>query len=204
MIDALPMPADLTALLLELEEFGRNNDAGTAERSQKMFNLERETAVLIHIMVRASSRRNILEIGTSNAYSTLWLADAVRALPSGHVTTVERIPVKVEMARNNIQRGRFEHVVTVVEGEASQVVKGLNGYYDCVFFDADRVSAPEQLKELLPKLTDNVLLLCDNILSHPQEVALYLAAVQSCREFSSVTVPIGKGLHIAFRDRRAA
>jgi predicted O-methyltransferase YrrM len=196
-------PADLAQLLVELENFGRQNDARTTERRQKMLNLERETAALIHVLVRASGRRNILEIGTSNGYSTLWLADGIRTFQLAHITSIERDPRKLSMARENIQRARFEKVVTLVEGEASDVVKTLSGPYDCVLFDADRASAPEQLHELLPKLAENILLLCDNIVSHPAEVAAYLAAVAALPDFCSVAVPIGKGLHIAFRERRS-
>ncbi|MGC1614399.1 MAG: class I SAM-dependent methyltransferase [Candidatus Acidiferrum sp.] len=193
------MPTDLAQLLVELEEFGRENDASTVDRRRKMLNLERETATLIHILVRASIRKNILEIGTSNAFSTLWLADAIRPFTAAHITSIERDPMKLTMARHNVRQAGFEHIVTLLAGEASEIVKRLHGPYDCVFFDADRVSAPEQLQDLLPKLSDNVFLLCDNVLSHPAEVASYLAAVQSLPGFSSIAVLIGKGLHIAFR-----
>ena len=68
-----------------------------------------------------------------------------------------------------------------------------------MFFDADRRSAPEQLRLLLPKLTPDALLLCDNVLSHPAEVAEYLAAVEALPDFQHVVVPIGKGLSMAHR-----
>jgi len=196
------MPADLAQLLLELEELGRENDARAVERTKKMLNLEPETARLIHLIVRASECRNILEIGTSNGYSALWLADAIRPFVSAHVTSIERDPVKIKMARHNIQRAGFENPITLLEGEASQIVQTLSGPYDCVFFDADRVSAAEQLRHLLPSLADKVILFCDNVLSHPAEVQEYLGAVQALDDFSDVQLPIGKGLHIAFRHRR--
>jgi len=70
-----------------------------------------------------------------------------------------------------------------------------------VFFDADRLSAPEQLEILLPKLEPDVLLLADNVLSHPEEVEAYIAAVEQLLGFVSITVPVGKGLHIAYRHK---
>jgi predicted O-methyltransferase YrrM len=75
----------------------------------------------------------------------------------------------------------------------------LPGPFDCVFFDADRISAPEQLRLLLPKLERDVLLLADNILSHPEEVAGYLKEFEQLPEFVTTTVTVGKGLHIAWR-----
>jgi predicted O-methyltransferase YrrM len=80
-----------------------------------------------------------------------------------------------------------------------QVVATLAGPFDCVFLDADRFSAPSQLALLLPQLTAEVLLLADNPLSHPQEIATYLAAVQALPQFEHLVIPIGKGLSIAYR-----
>ena len=71
--------------LLQMEHFGLENDQRENDRQQKMLNLKRDSAVLIHILVRATRRRNILGIGTSNGYSTIWLAGCSapsRARPS--------------------------------------------------------------------------------------------------------------------------
>jgi len=165
-----------------------------------MLNLEPETAALLHILVRATHRQSILEIGTSNGYSTIWLAHAMRARSNGRLVSIERNPAKLEMARENLQRAGLLNSVTLVEGEASDVVRTLEGPFDCVFFDADRISAPKQLEILIPKLVPDVLLVADNVLSHPEEVADYLSAVSGLTDFSSVTVPVGKGLNIAYRQ----
>ena len=87
----------------------------------------------------------------------------------------------------------------MIQGSATQVVHELAGPFDCVFFDADRLSAREQLKILLAKLAPDVLLLADNVLSHPHELADYIAEVEQLPGFASVTVPVGKGLHVAYR-----
>jgi predicted O-methyltransferase YrrM len=84
-------------------------------------------------------------------------------------------------------------------GEASAVVRELDGPFDLVFFDGDRTSAPEQLRLLLPKLASSVLVVADNVLSHPREIARYLAAVEKLEGFDHVVVPIGKGLSLAYR-----
>jgi len=83
-------------------------------------------------------------------------------------------------------------------------VAGLEGPFDCVFFDADRVSAPDQLRLLLPRLSPDVLLLADNVLSHPNEIAGYLAALEALRDFERVVVPLGKGLSVDHRAGDAA
>ena len=73
----------------------------------------------------------------------------------------------------------------------------------CVFFDADRVSAPTQLAALLGALSPDALLLYDNALSHPAEIADYLSMVDRLPDFVHSVVPIGKGLSMAYRDAGA-
>jgi predicted O-methyltransferase YrrM len=94
-------------------------------------------------------------------------------------------------------------MITVREGSATEIIRTLPGPFDCVFFDADRFSAPEQLHLLLPKLEADVLLLADNIISHSDEVAGYLAEFELLPEFVTTTATVGKGLHIAHRRARA-
>src|SRR5579862_5941082 len=83
------METSLRHLLTELEEAGRRNDAQEQDRSKKMLNLEPETALLLSILIRSSRRTRLLEIGTSNGYSTIWLAWATRQV-NGHVTSIDR------------------------------------------------------------------------------------------------------------------
>ena len=194
----------LRTLLAEIHESGRENDERETDRKRKMLNLDPETAAMIHILVRASGRKRILEIGTSNGYSTIWLADAARSAGAGQVASIDRNPAKVKLAKENLTRAGLMDFVTLYEGEASAIVRELPGPFDCVFFDADRFSAPGQLEMLLPKLQPDVLLLADNVLSHPAEIAGYLNAVNQSNGFSSVVVPIGKGLHIAYRQASRA
>jgi predicted O-methyltransferase YrrM len=193
------MEASLRQLLTDLEEAGRHHDAQEQDHSRKMLNLEPATARLLSMLVRSSRRTRLLEIGTSNGYSTIWLAWATR-LMGGHVTSIEREAHKLSLADGNLRQAGLREVVNLIHGDATQVVATLAGLFDCVFFDADRKSAPSQLALLLPKLTAEVFLLADNALSHPQEIAAYLAAVQALPQFEHLIIPIGKGLSMAYRQ----
>ncbi len=188
------MEASLRQLLTELAEAGRHNDAQEPDHSRKMLNLEPATARLL-----SSRRTRLLEIGTSNGYSTIWLAWATRPV-GGHVTSIEREAHKLALADANLRQAGLREVVDLIHGDATQVVATLAGPFDCVFFDADRKSAPSQLALLLTKLTAEVFLLADNALSHPQEIAAYLAAVQALPQFEHLIIPIGKGLSMAYRQ----
>ena len=192
------MEAHLRQLLTELEEAGRRHDAQEQEHSRKMLNLEPETAQLLSILVRSSRRTRLLEIGTSNGYSTIWLAWATHQV-GGHVTSIEREAHKLALADDNLRQAGLREGVDLIHGDATEVVATLAGPFDCVFFDADRKSAPSQLALLLPQLTAEVFLLADNALSHPQEITAYLAAVQALPQFEHLVIPVGKGLSIAYR-----
>jgi predicted O-methyltransferase YrrM len=192
--------AQILSVLRNVEAFGQENDAQETDRARRMLNLERNTAELMHILILSSGRKRILEIGTSNGYSAIWLGCALRRIPGAQrLSTIELNARKVQQARANIASAGLNDTISVHEGSATEIVKTLDGPFDCVFFDADRISAPEQLRLLLPKLERDVLLLADNILSHPEEVAGYLKEFEHLPEFVTTTVTVGKGLHIAYR-----
>lgn len=192
------MDPDLARLLDGLAGAGRTHDESEPEHRRRLLNLEPDTARLVALLVRAGRRTRVLEIGTSNGYSTIWLAWAVRPT-GGTVTSIERDAGRQAQAAEHLRRAALADAVRLLPGDATEVVAGLPGPFDCVFFDADRVSAPDQLRLLLPRLAGDVLLLADNVLSHPAEIAGYLAALEALPEFERTVVPVGKGLSVAHR-----
>ena len=88
-------------------------------------------------------------------------------------------------------------------GDATEIVASLEGPFDGVFFDADRISAPRQLDLLLPKLSSPALLMADNALSHPAEIADYLTRIEQLEHASHALLKIGKGLSVAYREVEA-
>jgi predicted O-methyltransferase YrrM len=197
------LDARTAALVSQLERFAADNDARATERSQKLLNLERPTAELVWLLITSGKRRRVLEIGTSNGYSAIWLANALQATGGEPLVSIERDAAKAAQARENLAAASLDARVQVLEGDASALCAALPGPFDCVFFDADRVSAPAQLAALLPRLAGDALLLADNALSHPGEIAGYIEAVEASGQFDTLTVPVGKGLHVAQRREAA-
>lgn len=192
------MTHDLQSILAELESFGQAHDAAEPEHARKLLNLEHDTARLLDILLRAAHAQSVLEIGTSNGYSTLWIAEAMRST-GGRVVSIERSPEKHSMARANLKRAGLIDLVDLRLGDATEIIPALRGPFDAVFFDADRVSAPRQFELLMRVLAARVLLLADNALSHPDQIRAYLDAVNVLPEFRHIVAPIGKGLSIAHR-----
>jgi predicted O-methyltransferase YrrM len=187
---------EIRSFLKQLEEHGQTHDAQESEHSRKLLNLEPDTAEIVSILACSSRAKHVLEIGTSNGYSTIWLAASVGPA-GGRIVSIERSRVKWTMAHDNLSQTGLLQFVSLQLGDATEIVKGLPGPFDFVFFDADRTSAPEQLIHILPKLAPPALILADNVFSHPTEIADYLAMVKSLEQVQHVLIPVGKGLSVA-------
>jgi predicted O-methyltransferase YrrM len=137
-------------------------------------------------------------VGTSNAFSTIWLADAARST-GGRVTTLESNPEKIALARANLAAAGLDAVVDIVEGRATDTLVTLTGPFDVVFLDADRLSYVAYLELVVPKLRSGGMLIADNATSHAHELQDYLERVKSHRDLFAVTVPIGNGEEIAVK-----
>jgi predicted O-methyltransferase YrrM len=129
--------------LNELERAGAAHDAVEKEHRGKRPNLESETAKLLQLLILSGRRRRVLEIGTSNGYSALWLAAALCRIPNARrLITVERESEKANQARQNLAHAGLQEWVDIRVGDATEVVGALEGPFDAVFFDADRVKRP--------------------------------------------------------------
>jgi predicted O-methyltransferase YrrM len=192
------MDRALLGLLEELSRFGQDNDARETARPRRMLNITPDTGRLLWILLRATGATRILEVGTSNAFSTIWLADAARAA-GGRVTTLELDPGKIALARANLAAAGLGDVVDVVEGRAEESLARLPGPFDLAFLDADRPSYLAYLELVVPRLRVGGLLVADNVTSHAAELEDYLRRVKSHPQLFSVTVPIGNGEEIAVR-----
>ncbi len=190
----------LLALLDELAAFGDANDERETARPRLMLNITPDTGRLLWILVRLARPRHILEVGTSNGYSTIWLAEAARAV-GARVVTLEMNPDKVRLARDNLARAGVADVVEIVEGPAHESLARLAGPFELVFLDADRASYLAYLEALAPKMPAGALLVADNVVSHAHELADYLARLKAHPDFFSVTLPVGKGEEVAFKLR---
>jgi predicted O-methyltransferase YrrM len=188
----------LLELLETLARFGEDNDSRETARPKRMLNITRDTGRLLWILVGAIGARRILEVGTSNAFSTIWLADAARAT-GGRVTTLELNPDKIALARTNLASAGLADTVDIIAGPAADTLARLPGPFDLAFLDADRPSYLTYLELVVPKLRPGGLLIADNVTSHAGELQEYLARVKSHPRLVSVTVPIGNGEEIAVK-----
>lgn len=119
----------------------------------------------LELMVRISGARNVLEIGTLGAYSTIWLA---RALPDGgQVITLEIDPHHAEIARKNLERAGVLERVEITVGPAIDAMRalyeGAAPPFDLVFIDADKKSIPEYLDWSVKLSRPGTIIIVDNV-----------------------------------------
>jgi predicted O-methyltransferase YrrM len=185
-------------VLREVAETGRLNDAKETQRSRRMLNITSDTGQLLYILVCTMRAQRVLEVGTSNGYSTLWLSWAV-STTRGRVDTIESDTYKVVLARDNLDRAGLLQFVTIHEGLAIDVLSQLDGVYDLVFLDADRASYMGYVEPLLELLRPGGLLVTDNVVSHAHELTDFLSTLKTDPRLMSVTVPIGNGEELSFK-----
>lgn len=183
----------LAALLAELEAFGKAHDAATTDYSRKMLNITRDTGEFLLLLARAIEARRILEIGTSNGYSTLWLAYAVQQF-SGSVITIEHSPAKAEMAREILARVSLAPWVQLIEGDAGEILeRQADRSFGLVFLDADRQQYVSWWSDLQRVLALGGLLVVDNAVSHADEMQAFVGVVQKTPGYLTSLVPVGNG-----------
>jgi predicted O-methyltransferase YrrM len=193
------MAESLQVLLAELERFGQANDSATADRPRRMLNITRDTGELLSVLVRATSARRVLEIGTSNGYSTLWLASAARAT-GGAVTTVELSDYKVGLARENFERSGLAPFITLVHDDTTRVLeRAADASFDLIFLDAERPEYPGWWPALKRVLRPGGLLVVDNAISHVEQMAPFVALVEADVDFTTCLVSVGNGEFLAVK-----
>jgi predicted O-methyltransferase YrrM len=190
----------LEALKADLERFGEANDAATTERPRRMLNITRDTGEFLTVLVRATAARRVLEIGTSNGYSTLWLAEAARAI-GGTVTTIELAEHKVGLASANFDSSGLSQFIKLVHDDAGRFLKQSDpSAYDFIFLDSERAEYVSWWPHLRRVLRPGGLLIVDNATSHEKEMVPFVAVVTGDPDFATCLVPVGNGEFLAVKN----
>jgi predicted O-methyltransferase YrrM len=184
-----------------LYEAGREHDRAQSDRLDRFRNLEPDTAELIGVLIRAAGARRILELGTSNGYSTIWLADAAEA-NGGHVVSVDVDAARTELAGVNLaEAGLADRVELRTEDAGATLARSEDSAWEFVFLDAERPAYPGYVPDLVRVLAPEGLLAVDNVRSHEHELAEFTALIEAETALTQTVVPVGAGLRLAVLDR---
>lgn len=181
--------------------------------------IKQETAALLKTMVAAKQPRAILEVGTAVGYSALLMAGVMGA--DCTITTIEKYEPRIPVARMNFEKAGLSDRITLLEGDAEEILKGLSGPYDFIFMDAAKGQYLNWLPEILRLLPPGGILFSDNVLQEGTIIQSryaverrdrtihtrmreYLWTLKHTEELETSIVPMGDGAAISVKRGKKA
>lgn len=159
-----------------------------------------DTGQLINTLVRSLDAPNVLELGTSFGYSTLWLAEAAQA-SGGRVVTMELHQHKSDFARDMAEKAGLARVIDFQVGDALDLIDAMPERIDFVLLDLWKDLYVPCLERFYPKLNSGAIIVADNMIRPGGErAASYRQAVARTPKLSSVLLPVGTGLEVSRFD----
>jgi predicted O-methyltransferase YrrM len=183
-------------VLARLEEEDRREREEGVARELRARQVARSTGQFLFSLVAPQTDCEVLEIGGSRGYSTIWLTAGVRYL-GGRVLSLEHDPVKCEAWRQNIADAGLGDWAELVEGDAHETLPAIDDVFDVVFLDAEKEDYERLFQLARGKVEPAGLFVADNVLSHADALGAYSRARQEDPTLESVTVPLDRGLELS-------
>jgi caffeoyl-CoA O-methyltransferase len=183
-------------VLQRLEQEDAAERAEGVPREQRARQVARTTGQFLFAFVAPQTDCEVLEIGGSRGYSTIWLAAGARYL-GGRVLSLEADPAKCEAWRRNVAEAGLEDWAELVEGDAFETLPQIDDVFDMVFLDAEKDDYEPLFVIARTKLEPGAVVIADNVLSHAETLVAYSKARQADPTLESVTVPLDRGLEIS-------
>jgi predicted O-methyltransferase YrrM len=184
------------AVLARLEADDADERARNVPREQRARQVAPTTGQFLFSFVAPQTDCEVLELGGSRGYSTIWLAAGVRNL-GGRVLSLENDPVKVEAWRANVEEAGLSDWAELVPGDAFETLPMIDDVFDVVFLDAEKELYERLFNAARAKLEPGAVVIADNVLSHEDVLGAYSRARQADPTLESVTVPLDRGLEIS-------
>ena len=175
------------------DEEERERGLGVMERSRAV---APSTGRFLFSLVAPNTACEVLEIGGSRGYSSIWLGAGVRYL-GGRVLSLEKDPAKVEAWRQNVEDAGLSEWVELVDGDAYEILASLEDFFDVVFLDSEKDDYEALFALGRQRLEPGGLVVADNVLSHVETLGAYSAARQADPTLSSLTLPLDRGLELS-------
>ncbi len=186
-------PARLKRLLDEMDSKGG-----------QFWSVPRKDGEFLHLLVKATRARRVLEVGTSQGYSAIWIGLALEET-GGRLNTIESDRDRAERARKNLSEAGLSSLVNVIRGDAHVEVPKLGGPFDFVFLDADKEGQVDYFRKLYPKkLTPGAILLVHNAIHQASSMKDYLDMIKKQEDFDTVilSVTMDDGFCLSYRHRK--
>lgn len=197
----------LTGSLGELEELAHENGVPV---------IPHETVVFLQFLLKQKQPKNILEIGTAIGFSASLMAESLGK--EAKITTIDRFPVMIEKAKNNFAKLGLTEQVTLLEGDAADLLSTLKGPYDFIFMDSAKSKYITFLPECLRLLSEDGVLMVDDIFqagtvlqpieeiprknrSIHRHLNEFLDEITKSPELTSTLLPLGDGVALISKNK---
>jgi caffeoyl-CoA O-methyltransferase len=184
------------AVIARLEAEDADERARGLPASERSRQVARTTGQFLFALVAPSWGCEVLEIGGSRGYSSIWLGAGVRYL-GGSVVSLEHNPEAAEGWRRNVADAGLEEWVELVEGDAFETLPTIEEGFDVVFLDAEKDDYERLFQLTREKLEPGALVVADNVLSHADTLRAYSQARQADETLESFTLPLDRGLELS-------
>jgi predicted O-methyltransferase YrrM len=187
-------PGQLRRLLNEMEA-----------RGGQYWSVPRKDGEFLHLLVKATRAKNVLEVRTSHGYSAIWMGLALEET-GGRLTTIEINTPRHDLARRHVSEAGLSQRVTLIKGDAHAEVTKLDGPFDFVFLDADKEGQVDYFNKLYPKkLTPGGILAVHNAIQQASSMKDYLDMIRKHADFDTVTLSatMDDGFCVGYRHRWA-
>jgi caffeoyl-CoA O-methyltransferase len=184
------------SVLARLEAEDADERAAGVARELRARAVAPTTGRFLFALVAPQTDCEVLEIGGSRGYSTIWLAAGVRYL-GGRVLSLEADRAKCEAWRQNVAEAGLEDWAELIEGDAFETLPGIDDVFDVCFIDAEKDDYERLFELARGKLEPGAVVVADNVLSHEETLGAYSRARQADPALVSVTVPLDRGLEVS-------
>ena len=195
-----------TPFLDEIEKFAIETEVPIVRKSMQS---------LLKFLLALSKPKNVLEVGTAIGFSALLMSEYAPA--DCHITTIEKYEKRIPIARENFKRAGKEDKITLLEGDAIEILKELEGPYDMIFMDAAKGQYINFMPDILRLLAPGGMLVSDNVLQDGDIIESRFAVTRRNRtiharmreylyelkhhpELETVILPVGDGVTLSIRN----
>ena len=167
--------------------------------ADEYWNVSHQTGNFINMLIKLMGAKNVLELGTSNGYSGLWIADALKTT-NGHLTTIEFWEKRQCLAREYFKDCGFSDIATFKTGQAYDIIKDeINEEFDLIFIDANKQEYLKFFEAVNPILKNGGVILADNITSHAKKVQPFVEAISNHKDYQVQILDLPDGLLMAYK-----
>lgn len=192
-----------------MEKIIKNKLEELEKTSDQFWNICSEVGSFINMLIKTGNYKNILEVGTSNGYSAIWIALALQQT-GGHLATIEYYEERRSLAKNNLQECNLLDKATLIQGRANEVLETIDSsvfnikntgepFVDFAFIDASKPEYLQYFNHINSKVKIGGMIVADNIISHEAKVQNYVDAVNANENYQSVKLNLGAGMLVSLK-----